>query len=121
MTEASMRLVQSLDQHLCLQRAQLAGLNDDRTAGRDGRRQLEANKQSVRVPCRNQTGYADRFQGNRRLVPAARQRQLLECFLRCQKRKDRRIGCEVIARKSSTSVARAIIAIRKSEYDTFIS
>ena len=64
-------LVQSLDHHPCLQRAQLAGLNDDRTAGGDGRGQLEANEQRVRVPRRNQTGHADRLQGDRRLAPAS--------------------------------------------------
>jgi hypothetical protein len=34
------RLVQRLDQHSSLERAQLAGLNDDRTTGGDGRGEL---------------------------------------------------------------------------------
>ena len=47
-------LVQSLDQHPCLQRAHLAWLDDDGATRGDGGSELEANEQHVRIPSRDQ-------------------------------------------------------------------
>ena len=58
-----------LYQHPRLQRAHFAGLDHDRTTRGDGRGELEAHEQRVRIPSRDQAGDADRLQGHRRLVP----------------------------------------------------
>src|SRR6202030_1782884 len=65
--------------------SELISLDDDRTTSRYGRCQLEGDEQRVRVPSCDQTGNADRLQGNCRLAPAFSPRQLLKSLLgRCE-------------------------------------
>ena len=90
-TPRQLGLMQSLDQHLRLQRAQLARLDDDGTACGNGRGQLEANEQRVRIPRGNQAGHADRLQGHGRLAPTAGQRHLLKRLFGGLERRDARL------------------------------
>src|SRR5580704_3803042 len=59
--------------------------NNDSAARRDGRGQLEANEQRVRIPRGDQAGHADRLQGHRRLAPTPRPLNLVKRLFGRQK------------------------------------
>src|SRR5580704_18148375 len=75
------RVVQTFEKYLCLQGAQLTGLDDDCTSRRNRRRELETDEQGICVPRRNEARNPGRLQRYGRLAPTATQRNSLQGLL----------------------------------------